>query len=104
MPEFGSPFTDWQQSETHGRGTYPRHPIHGRWGVRSDSAVHAARGIDGQQVGHRVLKDIADEERVHAGEFLRRSASWPQMKRNSMQKGRRRLKRKSKNQIRILHQ
>jgi hypothetical protein len=26
------------------------------------------------------------------------------MKRNSMQKGRRRLKRKSKNQIRILHQ
>ena len=27
-----------------------------------------------------VLKDIADEERVHAGEFLRFSMSWPPMK------------------------
>ncbi len=43
-----------------------------------------------------VLKDIADEERVHAGEFLR-LLKWHLMKKNSIKKAPRKWKKRLKN-------
>ncbi len=47
-----------------------------------------------------VLEDIADEERVHAGEFLRLLRELSQMKRSSMPKGHKKWKKKSRNEVR----
>ena len=50
----------------------------------------------GNKLAVAVLKDIADEERVHAGEFLRLLRGLRPMKKSSMPRGQRKSKRKSR--------
>ena len=72
MPEFCSPFSGLANDrKVLEGGTDPGHTVHDRRGVRGGPVVHAACRVDDNALAIEVLKDIADEERVHAGEFLR---------------------------------
>ena len=68
MPEFGSPFSGLANDR---KLTHEELVRAIRFMVAAEyEAVQLAESID-DELAIEVLKDIADEERVHAGEFLR---------------------------------
>ena len=87
MPEFGSPFSGLANNR---KLTEPELIRAIRFMVAAEYEaiqlyMQLAESTD-NKLTIDVLKDIADEERVHAGEFLRLLKSWLPMKKSSMRK------------------
>jgi len=89
MPEFGSPFSGWRTTGSSRIGKLIR-AIRFMIAAEYEAIqlyMQLAESTDNKPC-HRVLRDIADEERVHAGEFLDCSVNWLQMKRILCRRGR----------------
>ena len=72
MPDFFNPFSGTVTGqETDQRGTHQGNPARYCRGARSDPRVHAHADATDNALAKAVLTDIANEERVHAGELQR---------------------------------
>jgi len=74
-----------ERQETHGRGTCQSDSVHGRLEYEATQMYMQLAESTDNKLAVAVLKDIADEELVHAGEFLKLLYALAPMRRRSMQ-------------------
>jgi len=71
MPEFCNPFSVLKNDRKLTQKNWCGHPVHGGRGIRGHPTLPADSREHGQCSGQGRLLDIANEEKEHAGEFLR---------------------------------